>query len=130
MSRDRANLPTLEGPKFYKRDGWYYIFAPFGGVDRGPQAVLRSRSIRGPYEWRVVLAQGNTRVQAPHQGGYVETPSGEGWFLHFNSTGAFGRIDYLEPVHWKDGWPIVGTPVSGQTFGETRRRRHRPRRIR
>ncbi len=73
---DPVNLPVLEGPKLLKRNGWYYIFAPYGGVEKGPQAVLRARDIHGPYEWRTVLAQGDTAVQAPHQGGYVETPSG------------------------------------------------------
>lgn len=111
---DPVNLPVLEGPKLLKRNGWYYIWAPFGGVETGAQAVLRSRNIAGPYEHRIVLAQGTTSVQGPHQGGYVETPSGQGWFVHFNSTGAFGRITYLEPVQWKDDWPLVGQPIPTQ----------------
>jgi beta-xylosidase len=115
---DKIKLPILEGPKIYKRDGWYYIFAPFGGVEKGAQAALRARDIRGPYETRVVLAQGNSALQGPHQGGWVETPSGEGWFLHFNSTGAFGRITYLEPLRWVDGWPIIGDPIPGSTAGQ------------
>ena len=45
---DRVNLPVLEGPKLYKRNGWYYIFAPIGGVERGPQAVGRARNITRP----------------------------------------------------------------------------------
>ena len=112
---DPKNLPVLEGPKLLKRHGWYYIFAPYGGVEKGPQAVLRSRNIYGPYEVRTVLAQGTTAVQAPHQGGYVETPKGEGWFLHFNSTGAYGRIVHLQPVRWKDDWPLMGEPIDGST---------------
>jgi beta-xylosidase len=104
---DKVNLPVLEGPKVYKRGGWYYIFAPIGGVSTGPQAVLRARTIQGPYEHRTVLHPGNG-LSGPHQGGYVETPSGEGWFIHFNSTGAFGRIAHLQPVAWKDGWPVMG----------------------
>jgi beta-xylosidase len=118
VAEDPRNLPVLEGPKLYKRKGWYYIFAPIGGVETGPQAVGRSRSIKGPYEWRVVLEKGNTAVQAPHQGGYVETPNGQGWFVHFNSTGAFGRIVHLQPVQWRDDWPLMGEPVAGQTFGQ------------
>ncbi len=105
---DPQNLPTLEGPKLYKKGGFYYIFAPFGGVGEGSEVVLRSKNIYGPYDWKIVLSKGDTNVQGPHQGGYVETPSGQGWFLHFNSTGAFGRIDYLEPVIWQDGWPVMG----------------------
>ena len=115
---DRQNLPTLEGPKFYKRNGWYYIFAPYGGVAVGKQAVLRSRSIYGPYEQRTVLAQGDTKINGPHQGAYVETPSGQGFFLHFQSRGAHGRIVHLEPVTWQDDWPIVGAPIPGSTAGQ------------
>jgi beta-xylosidase len=110
---DKVRLPTLEGPKLYKRDGWYYIFAPYGGVSTGPQGVGRARDIRGPYEWHTVLKPGTSGVRGPHQGAWIETPSEQGWFLHFNSTGAFGRIDYLEPLRWVDGWPIVGAPIPG-----------------
>jgi len=116
--RDPKTLPVLEGPKLYKRQGWYYIFAPIGGVETGSEVVLRSRSIHGPYESRVVLEKGSTQVQGPHQGAYVETPSGQGWFVHFNSTGAFGRIDYLEPVAWKGGWPMIGDPIAGTDAGQ------------
>ncbi|MGB9990267.1 glycoside hydrolase family 43 protein [Massilia sp. SM-13] len=104
---DKVNLPILEGPKVYKRNGYYYIFAPIGGVSTGPQAVMRSRSIQGPYEYRSVLMPGNG-LDGPHQGGWVETPSGQGWFIHFNSTGAFGRITHLQPVAWKEDWPVMG----------------------
>lgn len=115
---DKQKLPILEGPKLYKRNGWYYIFAPFGGVEKGAQVALRSRSIQGPYEAKTILAQGNTALEGPHQGGWVETPSGEGWFIHFNSTGAFGRITYLEPLKWVDDWPVVGDLLPGATVGQ------------
>jgi beta-xylosidase len=113
--QNKQALPTLEGPKLYKRNGYYYIFAPFGGVSVGPQVVMRSKNIYGPYEFRTVLAQGTTAVNGPHQGGYIETPSGEGWFVHFHSQGAYGRIDYLEPVKWVDDWPIIGKPFNDTT---------------
>ncbi|WP_082448067.1 MULTISPECIES: glycoside hydrolase 43 family protein [unclassified Sphingomonas] len=116
---DKTALPVLEGPKLYKRDGWYQIWAPIGGVETGSQVVLRSRSIEGPYDHRVVLEPGNTNVQGPHQGGWVETPDGKGWFVHFNSTGAFGRITHLQPVAWgPDGWPVIGNPIPGRTSGQ------------
>lgn len=118
IAEDKINLPVLEGPKLYKRNGWYYIFAPIGGVERGPQAVGRARSIRGPYEWRTVLEPGTTPIQGPHQGGWVETPSGQGWFAHFNSTGAFGRIVHLQPLVWKDDWPVIGQPIPGKDSGQ------------
>ncbi|WP_253717691.1 glycoside hydrolase 43 family protein [Sphingomonas sp. AP4-R1] len=115
---DKANLPILEGPKLYRRNFYIYIFAPFGGVEKGAQVVLRAHDIRGPYEWRVVLKQGATALEGPHQGGWVQTPSGQDWFVHFNSTGAFGRITYLEPMRWVDDWPIIGKPIPGDTAGE------------
>lgn len=116
--QDPVHLPVLEGPKLYKRNGYYYIFAPFGGVGSGAQAVLRSRQIYGPYDYRVVLAQGSTGINGPHQGGYVETPDGQGWFLHFQSRGAHGRIVHLEPVRWRDDWPIIGVDPDGASTGQ------------
>ena len=118
IAEDKVNLPILEGPKLYKRNGWYYIFAPIGGVERGPQAVGRARDIRGPYEWRTVLEPGTTPIQGPHQGGWVETPSGQGWFAHFNSTGAFGRIVHLQPLVWREDWPVIGQPIAGKDSGQ------------
>jgi len=111
---------TLEGPKFYKRGDTYWIFAPIDGVATGSQAVFRSKNIRGPYEARVVLVQGGTPINGPHQGAWVDTPSGENWFLHFQDRGPFGRIVHLEPMSWRDdGWPTMGTAVaSGAEKGQ------------
>jgi beta-xylosidase len=107
---------TLEGPKWYRRDGWYWIFAPGGGVANGWQYALRSRSVLGPYEPRVVLARGGTDVNGPHQGAWVDTPGGEDWFLHFQDLGPYGRVVHLQPMRWRpDGWPDIGnagTPVA------------------
>lgn len=100
--------PTVEGPKFYKRNGYYYIFAPAGGVTEGWQLVLRSRNVYGPYEERVVLEQGKTPVNGPHQGGWVELESGESWFMHFQDKAAYGRIVHLQPMRWEDDWPLMG----------------------
>jgi len=118
IADDPKALPVLEGPKLYKRGGWYYIFAPTGGVETGPETVLRSKDIRGPYEHRAVLVPGNG-LKGPHQGGWIETPSGQGWLVHFNSAGAYGRIVHLQPVTWKDDWPFIGQPqpVGDQTAG-------------
>lgn len=107
---------TLEGPKLYKRNGWYYVFAPAGGVATGWQSVFRSRNIRGPYEERTVLAQGGSPVNGPHQGALIETPSGESWFLHFQDKGSYGRVVHLQPVVWSADWPLMGTGVSTGTF--------------
>lgn len=110
--------PTLEGPKFYKRGDWYYIFAPAGGVATGWQSVLRSKSVYGPYEYRIVLHQGNTEVNGPHQGGYVELTDGSGWFVHFQDIGVFGRICHLQPVCWHGDWPFIGMEQNGDGIGE------------
>ena len=101
--------PTTEGPKLYKRNGYYYILAPAGGVTSGWQLALRAKNIYGPYEEKIVLAQGKTEINGPHQGGWVESPGGESWFLHFQDKGAFGRIVHLQPVKWENGWPIMGS---------------------
>ena len=109
---------TVEGPKLYKRNGYYYIFAPAGGVKCGWQVVLRSRYIYGPYESRIVMKQGSTGVNGPHQGAWVEEEDGSSWFIHFQDVFAAGRIVHLQPVVWKDGWPVIGEPVEGETWGE------------
>ena len=100
--------PTVEGPKYYKLNGWYYILAPAGGVTTGWQIALRSKTVYGPYEKKIVLAQGRSTVNGPHQGALVDTQTGEWWFLHFNDKGAYGRVVDLEPVIWTDDFPIMG----------------------
>ena len=99
---------TCEGPKFYKRDGWYWIMCPAGGVPTGFQLAMRSKSPYGPYEHKIVLAQGKTNINGPHQGGWIHTKYGEDWFLHFQDKEAYGRVVHLNPVDWSTGWPIMG----------------------
>jgi len=99
---------TCEGPKFYKRNGWYWILCPAGGVPTGFQLAMRSKSPYGPYEHKVVLAQGKTPINGPHQGGWVHTKYGEDWFLHFQDKEAYGRVVHLQPIDWSTGWPIMG----------------------
>ena len=99
---------TCEGPKFYKRDGWYWIMCPAGGVPTGFQLAMRSKSPYGPYEHKIVLAQGKTAINGPHQGGWVHTKYGEDWFLHFQDKEAYGRVVHLNPIDWSSGWPIMG----------------------
>ncbi len=110
---------TTEGPKFYRHDGYYWIFCPAGGVQMGWQLAMRSHSPYGPYEWRRVLQQGTTDINGPHQGAWIHTPHGEDWFLHFNDKGALGRVVFLQPMRWRDGWPEMGNhgmPVSHWTI--------------
>ena len=109
---------TIEGPKMYKRDGFYYIFAPAGGVRNGWQGVFRSRSIEGPYAHRIVLEQGATGVNGPHQGALLTAPGGSEWFLHFQDRDVYGRIVHLQPVTWRDGWPVMGADPNGDGTGE------------
>ena len=115
---DETTQPTIEGPKFLKKDGYYYIFAPAGGVSKGWQAVLRSKNIYGPYEQKTVMHQGNTDINGPHQGGIVELKSGEWWFVNFQDRGAYGRIVHLQPVTWKDRWPLIGSDINNDGIGE------------
>ncbi|HKP70727.1 MAG TPA: glycoside hydrolase 43 family protein, partial [Pyrinomonadaceae bacterium] len=111
--------PTIEGPKFYKRDGYYYISAPAGGVPTGWQLVLRSKNVYGPYEEKIVLAQGKTAINGPHQGALIDTPDGkESWFIHFQDRGAYGRIVHLQPAVWKNGFPVIGSDPDGDGTGE------------
>ena len=99
---------TTEGPKLYKRDGWYWIMCPAGGVQQGWQLAMRSKNIYGPYEARTVMAQGQTNINGPHQGAWVHTSTGEDWFLHFNDRDAYGRVVFLQPLTWKSNWPVIG----------------------
>lgn len=110
--------PTVEGSKLYKINGEYWQMSPAGGVKPGWQIAMKSKNIWGPYEVRTVLHQGNTNMNGPHQGGYVETPNGDGWFIHFQDRWAFGRIVYLQPVKWLDGWPIMGEDINNDGIGE------------
>jgi beta-xylosidase len=109
---------TIEGPKMYKRNGYYYIFAPAGGVKTGWQTILRSKNPFGPYEYKVVLRQGDSLVNGPHQGAWVDTVTGEDWFLHFQDVYAAGRITHLQPMHWENDWPIIGINKEGNDYGE------------
>ena len=109
---------TVEGPKLYKRNGYYYIIAPAGGVTQGWQIVLRSRTIYGPYERKIVLAQGHSGTNGPHQGAWVATSGGENWFLHFQDKDAYGRILHLQPMEWKNDWPVIGVDPDGDGTGE------------
>lgn len=114
--------PTIEGPKFYKRNGYYYIFAPAGGVSTGWQVVLRSKHVYGPYERRVVMNEGKSRINGPHQGAWVNTSpvngKSEDWFLHFQDKGVYGRVVHLQPMKWVKDWPVIGSDSDGDNIGE------------
>ncbi|GHT38060.1 hypothetical protein AGMMS49965_00300 [Bacteroidia bacterium] len=109
---------TIEGPKLYKRNGYYYIFAPAGGVATGWQVALRAKNIFGPYERKVVMAQGKSSINGPHQGAWVDTKTGEDWFIHFQDRFAFGRVVHLQPMQWKNDFPVIGEDKDGDGCGE------------
>ena len=111
--------PTIEGTKFYKYNGNYYIFSPAGGVPTGWQVVLKASSPWGPYEERVVMAQGKSPINGPHQGAWIDTPAGEHWFMHFQDKDAYGRVVHLQPMTWTaEGWPVIGDDKDGDGVGE------------
>lgn len=117
---------TIEGAKFYKRNGFYYLFAPAGGVVSGWQLVMRSKDVYGPYEARIVMAQGKTDINGPHQGGWVDIPAGESWFLHFQDKGAYGRVLHLNPMKWVNDWPVIGVDKDGDGCGDPVSRYRKP----
>ena len=109
---------TIEGTKMHKRNGYYYILAPAGGVATGWQTVLRSRNVWGPYEDKIVLHQGDTPVNGPHQGALVTLANGDDWFVHFQEKQPYGRIVHLQPARWRDDWPVFGRDSDGDGLGE------------
>lgn len=96
-------LPA-EGSQLLKVNGKYYLFNivwPRGGMRT--VLVHRADQINGPYEGRVVLQD-----KGVAQGSIIDTPQGE-WFAYlFRDFGAVGRIPYLVPMKWEDGWPVIG----------------------
>lgn len=128
MSRDGHQLldegvtvytgPVAEGTKIFKKDNYYYISIPEGGVGTGWQTILRSKNIYGPYEKKVVLEQGSTSINGPHQGAIVDTPDGKWVFFHFQRTDALGRVVHLQPMHWENAWPVIGVDFDRNGIGE------------
>ncbi|MFW6389182.1 MAG: family 43 glycosylhydrolase, partial [Marinilabiliaceae bacterium] len=97
----------LEGSHFYKIDDYYYIYATYGGWPAS-QVVFRSEDVYGPYEEKFLLEDDNI-----HQGGLVETQTGEWWTVLFYDKGAYGRLPNLQPVTWEDNWPEIGVDGEG-----------------
>ena len=104
--------PNAHNPLLLKRDGYYYLF----GTTAGTQKVFRSRSIYGPYEQRVLLLSKGVS-SSPGGAGWVELPD-ECWFMHHVGMPGHGRLPYLQPAGWKDGWPWMGANVNPEGAGE------------
>ena len=102
--------PNIEGPKFYRRGNYFYILAPAGGISSGWQVALRSEKIYGPYQSKIVLTQGGTDVNGPHQGALIDLDDeGKRWaFMHFQDMGPYGRVVHLQPVKWVNDWCLIG----------------------
>lgn len=102
-SGPNVGLPA-EGSQLFKVGGKYYLFNitwPRGGMRT--VVVHRADKITGPYEGRVVLQDLGVA-----QGGLIDDPNGN-WFAYlFRDFGAVGRIPYIVPVKWEDGWPVLG----------------------
>ncbi|MFD5831210.1 family 43 glycosylhydrolase [Lentzea sp. NPDC060358] len=109
-----SNIGTLEGARFYKRNGSYYIWLtkPANG-----QYVLKSSSPWGPYTVQQVLLNMPTPIQGggvPHQGGLVQTQNGDWYYMAFVDAYPGGRVPVLAPVTWtSDGWPRITTVNGG-----------------
>jgi len=96
-------LPA-EGSQLFKINGKYYLFN-ITWPRNGMRTVIihRSDKITGPYESRVALQD-----KGVAQGGLIDTKDGK-WFSYlFRDYGSVGRIPYIVPVEWKDGWPVLG----------------------
>ncbi|CAM4224138.1 beta-xylosidase [Paenibacillus endophyticus] len=95
---------AAEGAHIQKINGNYYVFTitwPKNGMRT--ELVHRSDRIDGTYEGKIAL-----RDQGVAQGGIVDTVDGKWYALLFGDRGAVGRIPYLVPVEWTDGWPVFG----------------------
>jgi beta-xylosidase len=94
-----------EGSQLFKVNGKYYLFNiswPEGGMRT--VVVHRADKLTGPWEGRLALQD-----KGVAQGGLIDTPDGTWYAYLFRDFGAVGRIPYLVPVKWENGWPILGT---------------------
>lgn len=108
---ENASLPSgteiglpAEGSQLFKIKGKYYLFNitwPRGGMRT--VVIHRADKITGPYEGKVGLQDIGVA-----QGGLIDMPNGEWYAYLFRDFGAVGRIPYLVPVKWQDGWPVLG----------------------
>jgi beta-xylosidase len=105
----------VEGSHMYKINGYYYITCPAGGTE-GWQMCFRSKNIYGPYESKIIMQDESSYPNnGLHQGGMVQLKDGTWWFIIMQDRGPLGRVPNLEPVKWKDGWPMLGK--DGNTKG-------------
>ncbi|MET3126640.1 beta-xylosidase [Arcicella rosea] len=102
-SGTKGGLPA-EGSQLFKVNGKYYLFNitwPRGGMRT--VVIHRADKITGPWEGKVGLQDLGVA-----QGGLIDTPDGKWYSYLFRDFGGVGRIPYLVPVKWEDGWPVLG----------------------
>lgn len=100
-----GNSGLGEGSQLFKKDGKYYLFNITWPKDGMRTVVIhKADKITGPYEGRIALQD-----MGVAQGGLIETSKGDWYAYLFQDYGSVGRIPYLVPVNWKDGWPELGT---------------------
>ena len=100
-----------EGSQLFKVNGKYYLFNitwPRGGIRT--VVIHRADRITGPYEGRIGLQDLGVA-----QGGLIDKPDGTWYAYLFRDFGSVGRIPYLVPVNWVDGWPVLG--IDGKVPG-------------
>lgn len=121
---ENANEPSgngglpAEGSQLFKLNGKYYLFNitwPKGGMRT--VVVHRADHLRGPYEGRIAFQDFGVA-----QGGLIDMPDGRYYAYLFRDYGAVGRVPYLVPVSWQDGWPVLGdagklVPLTGLPAG-------------
>ncbi|KAF7375198.1 Xylosidase glycosyl [Mycena sanguinolenta] len=113
---DTSAIGTMEGNRFYKRNGIYYVADDLPAV---AEYVWQSSSVWGPYTSKNLLNSIPCSLPSvdsfcnPHQGSLVDTPSGQWYHMSFTDAYPGGRIPILAPITWgSDGFPAL-TTVNG-----------------
>lgn len=106
---DSEETGLHEGSRVIKHNGKYYAFVISwpGGKPRR-QLCYRADNVEGPYEKMVVLESRFGGFPYVGQGCLVDGKDGDWWGMIFQDRGGVGRVLTLNPVTWKDGWPILG----------------------
>lgn len=115
-----------EAAKIYRFNGLYYIFISEWTMDGNGnkvdrrQAVLRSESLYGPFEKKILLEKGNGTSRSCCQGSLIQAPDSSWWYMHqlVQARNTFeGRPQCLIPARWADGWPCLGEDSDGNGIG-------------
>ncbi|KAJ5439033.1 uncharacterized protein N7458_010031 [Penicillium daleae] len=109
-----STVGSIEGSRFYKINGEYYIF---NDLPASAEYVLKSSSPWGPYTQKLLESNIATPISGggvPHQGGIVDTPNGDWYYMAFVDSYPGGRVPVLAPITWgSDGFPVISTANGG-----------------